>query len=108
MRAYDDLVAALARLPELKEVEAAHLFDIEKKVFSVAESTGYRSTALFLIAMLFDRLARKSAGEQPKAGEVYSAICERSIRAVEANTWTDGAPRLEELVGLSWQSELSH
>jgi hypothetical protein len=106
--AYGDLVAALGRLPELDEVEPAHLFDIEKKAFLVTENAGYRRTALFLIAMLFDRLGRRADGEQPKPGKMYSAICESTISALGANSWTDGTQRLEELVELSWQSGLSH
>ena len=108
MIALDALVAALKRLPELAEVEAADLFGIEKRAFSVSGSAGYKKTTLFLIAMLFDRLARHTEGEEPKPGRMYSAICESAISALRVDGWTDGAQKLEELVALSWQSEPAH
>jgi hypothetical protein len=104
----DALVAALRRLPELGEVEAGELFDIEKKAFLASERSGYKKTAVFLIAMVFERLARKSEGEEPKSGQTYSVICERAIGALAADDWNGGAQKLEELVDISWRSQLLH
>ena len=104
----DALIAALIRLPELAEVEAAELFSVEKEAFSISEHIGYKKTALFLIAMLFDRLARRTDAREPQAGQAYLAICTKAIEALKINDWNDGVQTLEELVDMCWQSQLVH
>lgn len=104
----DELIEALTRLPDFPEVEAANLYDIEKRAFSISGVSGYRKTTLFMIAMLFDRLARKLDGEQPQSGELYAAICDKAREALLVDEWRNGAPRLEELTDMSWVSKLLH
>ncbi|MGO9742620.1 MAG: hypothetical protein ACLPN5_14145 [Roseiarcus sp.] len=102
------LIAALTRLPELAEVESSELFVIEKKAFSISVPMGYRKTALFFIAVLFDRLARKSDGEELLPGASYSAICAKAVEALSVASWHDGAAKLEELADISWASQVLH
>jgi hypothetical protein len=105
----DSLIAALDRLTRLAEVEAANLFEIEREAFSVSARPGYRKTALFLVALIFDKLARKAESDpSPASGEAYAAICEASTKAISTNDWADGTPALEALVELSWSAKLLH
>jgi len=106
--ALDNLVAALRRLPGLAEVEAADLFDVERRAFSMSGRSGYKKTALFLVAILFDRMAQKAEREEPKSGQAYSAICAKAVEALRVDGWNDGAGKLEEIVDMCWQSQLLH
>jgi hypothetical protein len=104
----DELFAALTRLPNLAEVEAGNLYDIERKAFSILGASGYRKTALFVVAMLFDRLARKLEAEDPGPGQAYAAICNKTLEVLSVDDWRDGAQRLEEIVDMCWISKLLH
>ena len=108
MTQLDGLIATLARLPHLAQVEAANLYAIEQKAFSISVASGYRKTVLFLVAILFDRLARKIDGEEPRPGSSYVAICDKTREVLSVDDWREGAQGLEEIVDMCWTSELLH
>jgi hypothetical protein len=106
--ALDELIEALTRLPALAEVETENLYDIERKAFSILGASGYRKTALIVVAMLFDRLARKLEAEEPGPGQSYATICDKTLEVLSVNDWRNGAQRLEEVVDMCWITKLLH
>jgi hypothetical protein len=93
-------------VPALAEVDAAELFGVERTALSFSEKAGYKKTALFLIAMLFDRFARKTEAPKSQSGSAYSAICATAIDALTVDDWNKGAQTLEVLVDMCWRSQL--
>ena len=97
----ESLLAQIKTAAELEVIESSDLFAVERVARATRAADGFQVAALFVVASVFERLARRADGEEGSLDSSgYRAIFDAACELLRTPNWAAGSSKMQFLVEL--------